>query len=478
MLSTVLGKIVADKKIWIAERKVSQPLADFEASLTPSDRPFVAALEAKSPAFILECKKASPSKGLIRTDFDLDAIAQVYGRHASAISVLTDEKYFQGQFDFVTQVRSQVSQPVICKDFIVDAYQIKLARLYQADAVLLMLSVLTDAEYVALNAVAESLSMGVLTEVISEQEVARAIALNAKVIGINNRDLRDLTIDLDRTKRLSKLIPADRIVISESGIGHHSQVQALSAYADGFLVGSSLMAQDDIELAVRKLILGANKVCGLTQPQDAASAYTAGAVHGGLIFVTRSPRYVTTAQARTIMAAAPLQYVGVFQNHDLVEVSNTAKELGLHAVQLHGEEDDAFIDALKQAHPELQVWKSVPVSADAAHLPALPQGADRLLFDTQAAGISGGTGQTFDWALLNGIKQDGVTDLSQAMLAGGLNPDNAAAAASQGCVGLDFNSGVESAPGKKDAEKLNAAFSSLRSYGRNSGRKSGRKETK
>ncbi|ART81716.1 bifunctional indole-3-glycerol phosphate synthase/phosphoribosylanthranilate isomerase [Oceanisphaera profunda] len=463
MLSTVLGKIVADKKIWVRERKVSQPLSGFEAKLTPSDRPFVAALEAKSPAFILECKKASPSKGLIREDFNLDAIAQVYGRHASAISVLTDEKYFQGQFDFVTQVRSQVTQPVICKDFIIDAYQIKLARLYQADAILLMLSVLTDEEYVALNAVAESLNMGVLTEVISEEEVARAIALNAKVIGINNRDLRDLSIDLDRTKQLSALIPADRIVISESGINHHSQVQELSAYADGFLVGSSLMAQDDVELAVRQLILGANKVCGLTRPQDAASAYAAGAVHGGLIFVSHSPRYVTTAQARTIMAAAPLHYVGVFQNHDLAEVSQTAKALGLHAVQLHGEEDDAFIDALKQAHPELAVWKSVPVSDQ---LPSLPAGADRLLFDTQAAGQSGGTGQAFDWGLLNKL-----TDRSQAMLAGGINPDNAAQAASLGCVGLDFNSGVESAPGQKDAEKLNAAFTSLRSYGRKSGRK-------
>lgn len=457
MLSTVLGKIVADKKIWVAERKLSQPLSSFEASLTPSDRPFVAALQAKTPAFILECKKASPSKGLIREHFDLDAIAQVYSRHASAISVLTDEKYFQGQFDFVTQVRNQVTQPVICKDFIIDPYQIKLARHYQADAILLMLSVLTDEEYLALNAVAESLHMGVLTEVISEEEVARAIALNAKVIGINNRDLRDLSIDLDRTKRLSALIPLDRIVISESGIHHHAQVQELSAYADGFLVGSSLMSQDNIELAVRQLILGANKVCGLTRAQDAANAYAAGAVHGGLIFVTNSPRYVTTTQARTIMAAAPLDYVGVFQNHDLLEVSNTARELGLHAVQLHGEEDEAFISALKQAHPELQVWKSVPISAA---LPNLPQGADRVLFDTQTAGQSGGTGQAFDWGLLANL------DPSQAMLAGGLTPNNAAEAAAQGCAGLDFNSGVESAPGQKDADKLKAAFTSLRSYGR------------
>ncbi|ART78874.1 bifunctional indole-3-glycerol-phosphate synthase TrpC/phosphoribosylanthranilate isomerase TrpF [Oceanisphaera avium] len=465
MLSTVLGKIVADKKIWVEARKASQPLTSFEAKLIPSDRPFVAALKAKSPAFILECKKASPSKGLIREHFDLDAIAQVYGRHASAISVLTDEKYFQGQFDFVTQVRNQVTQPVICKDFIIDAYQIKLARLYQADAILLMLSVLSDEEYKALNAVAESLNMGVLTEVICEEEVARAIALNAKVIGINNRDLRDLTIDLARTQRLSTLFPADRIVISESGIYDHGQVKQLAAYADGFLVGSSLMAQTDIELAVRKLILGSNKVCGLTRPQDAANAYAAGAVHGGLIFVSQSPRYVDSTTARSIMAAAPLEYVGVFQNHDLHQVSSTAKELGLHAVQLHGDEDDAFISALKDANPELQVWKSVAINEQ---LPNLPQHADRLLFDTQAGGKSGGTGQAFDWALLDKVEPAHRT---QALLAGGLNPENAKAAASQGCTGLDFNSGVESAPGKKAAHKLNAAFSTLRSYGRQVDRK-------
>lgn len=456
MLNTVLGKIVADKKIWVEARKQSQPLASFEAGLTPSDRPFAEALAAGKPAFILECKKASPSKGLIREVFDLDAIAGVYGRYASAISVLTDEKYFQGRFEFVTQVRNQVTQPVICKDFIIDPYQIKLARYHQADAILLMLSVLNDEEYAELAAVAESLNMGVLTEVIDEDEVARALKLGARVIGINNRDLRDLSIDLDRTKRLAALIPDDRIVISESGIYHHGQTKALSAHADGFLVGSSLMAEDDLELAVRRLILGDNKVCGLTQPEDAAAAFDAGAVYGGLIFVAKSPRSVSLDQARRVMAGAPLHYVGVFQNHPIDEVVATAQELNLSAVQLHGDENDTIIDALKARLPGVAIWKAVAVS-DA--LPALPEHADRLLFDTKAGNQSGGTGLTFDWALLNDI------DKATAMLAGGLTPDNAATAASQGCLGLDFNSGVESAPGQKDATKLKAAFATIRHYG-------------
>lgn len=461
MLDTVLGKIVADKKIWVAERKQSQPLSSFENRLMPSNRPFIPALQAKSPAFILECKKASPSKGLIREDFDLDAIAAIYGRHASAISVLTDEKYFQGQFEFVTQVRQQVTQPVICKDFIIDAYQIKLARFYRADAVLLMLSVLDDEQYRELASVAKSLDMGILTEVISEEEVTRALALNAQVIGINNRDLRDLTIDLDRTRRLSAMIPSDRMVISESGIYEHAQVKALAPYADGFLVGSSLMSEANLELAARKLILGSNKVCGLTRPQDAAAAYDAGAVHGGLIFVGKSPRCVDVAQARSIMAAAPLDYVGVFQNHRLDDVVNTAQQLSLKQVQLHGDEDDAYVSQLKQQAPQLAVWQAVPVNEQ---LPTLPSHADRLLFDTQVVQAqhtqSGGTGQTFDWQLLKD------TDKRHALLAGGLTPENAATAAAQGVSGLDFNSGVESAPGEKDPAKLTAAFAALRHYGR------------
>ncbi|WP_116472550.1 bifunctional indole-3-glycerol-phosphate synthase TrpC/phosphoribosylanthranilate isomerase TrpF [Zobellella maritima] len=457
MLNTVLGKIVADKKTWVEARKQSQPLTEFEASLVPSERHFEAALAAGKPAFILECKKASPSKGLIREDFNPEAIADTYGRYASAISVLTDEKYFQGRFEYVTQVRSRVSQPVICKDFIIDPYQIKLARHYQADAILLMLSVVDDNQYRELAAVAKSLNMGVLTEVISPEEVQRAIALDAKVIGINNRDLRDLSIDLERTRVLSAMIPEDRIVISESGIYRHSQVKELSAHADGFLVGSSLMAETDLDMAARRLILGDNKVCGLTRPQDAAAAYQAGAAFGGLIFVAGSPRCVDINQARTVMAAAPLNYVGVFRNRPQAEVASTARELGLSAVQLHGQEDDAYIGELKQQLPEISVWKAVPVS-DA--LPPLPQQADRLLFDTQAGGQSGGTGQAFDWSLL------AETDKSTAMLAGGLSPVNAAAAAALGCIGLDLNSGVESAPGQKDPAKLNTAFATLRHYGR------------
>ncbi|WP_426008422.1 bifunctional indole-3-glycerol-phosphate synthase TrpC/phosphoribosylanthranilate isomerase TrpF [Aeromonas salmonicida] len=457
---TILGKIVAAKQEWVAARKLAQPLESFQSTLTPSDRDFVGALKAGSTRFILECKKASPSKGLIRDDFSPEAIADIYGKYATAISVLTDEKFFQGDFAFLPRVRARVQQPVLCKDFMIDPYQLYLARHYQADAILLMLSVLTDEGYRALFAVAKALGLGVLTEVSNEEELTRAIALGAPVIGINNRDLRDLSVDLNRTKQLAAILsqkaPADRVVISESGIKDRTQVADLRHHAKGFLVGSSLMEEADLEAAVRKLVLGQNKVCGLTRADDAAAAHQAGAVFGGLIFVAKSPRYVDIPTARTVMAGAPLAYVGVFRNAQQETIAKTVEALGLAAVQLHGDEDAAYIDNLRPLLPATcQVWKAVGITSGEP-LPALDYPADRLLLDTKVGSQSGGTGQAFDWCLLANL------DKAKLMLAGGLNPDNALQAAEVGCLGLDFNSGVESAPGQKDPHKLAAAFSALR----------------
>ncbi|MGY6038883.1 bifunctional indole-3-glycerol-phosphate synthase TrpC/phosphoribosylanthranilate isomerase TrpF [Aeromonas sp. AE23HZ002T15] len=453
---TILGKIVAAKQGWIAARKEAQPLASFQGPLVPSDRDFEGQLRAGSTRFILECKKASPSKGLIRNDFSPEAIADVYGKYATAISVLTDEKFFQGDFAFLPRVRSRVQQPVLCKDFMIDPYQVYLARHYQADAILLMLSVLTDEGYNALFAVAKELGLGVLTEVSNEEELERAIALGAPVIGINNRDLRDLSVDIARTGQLAARIPADRVVISESGIRNRAQVAELRQHAKGFLVGSSLMEEEDLEAAVRKLTLGQNKVCGLTKPEDAAAAHQAGAVFGGLIFVSKSPRYVDIPAARTVMTGAPLNYVGVFRNAQVTTIAKTVDALNLAAVQLHGDEDAAYIESLRPLLPPgCEIWKAVGITSGEP-LPSLDFPADRLLLDTKVGSQSGGTGQAFDWALLAGL------DKSRLMLAGGLNADNALQAAQVGCLGLDFNSGVESAPGQKDPQKLAAAFGALR----------------
>ncbi|ELY2794884.1 bifunctional indole-3-glycerol-phosphate synthase TrpC/phosphoribosylanthranilate isomerase TrpF [Cronobacter dublinensis] len=452
-METVLAKIVADKALWVEARKAQQPLASFQNEIVPSARRFYDALQGARTAFILECKKASPSKGVIREDFDPARIAAVYKHHASAISVLTDEKYFQGSVEFLPIVSAIAHQPVLCKDFIIDPYQIYLARFYQADACLLMLSVLDDDQYRQLAAVAHSLSMGVLTEVSNEEELERAIRLEAKVVGINNRDLRDLSIDLNRTRELAPRLGHGVTVISESGIHTYGQVRELSRFANGFLIGSALMEHDDLETAVRQVLLGENKVCGLTRPQDAQSAWEAGAVFGGLIFVPSSPRAVTDEQARAVMDAAPLRYVGVFRDAPLDDVAAKAQQLALSAVQLHGDEDQTYISALRASLPAATaIWKAQSVSH------ALParnlQYVDRYVLDNG----QGGSGVQFDWSLLEG------QSLNDVMLAGGLGADNCVQAAQLGCAGLDFNSGVESAPGIKDSDKLAAVFRTLRAY--------------
>ncbi|MFY8285482.1 bifunctional indole-3-glycerol-phosphate synthase TrpC/phosphoribosylanthranilate isomerase TrpF [Pseudoalteromonas sp. SSMSWG5] len=454
-MANVLDKIVADKRIELEQRKAQRPLESFISEVVPTKRDFEGALAATGTQFILECKKASPSKGLIREPFNLDEITSVYKKYATCMSVLTDEKYFQGSYQYLEYVRSQVEQPLICKDFFIDEYQVYLARLSGGDAILLMLSVLDDEQYLALHKVADSLNMSVLTEVSNEQEVSRALALNASLIGINNRDLRDLSTDLATTERLRQLIPNDKVVISESGIYTHKDVKRLAPLCDGFLIGSSLMAERDLEAACRKVILGENKVCGLTRSQDAMAAYASGAVYGGLIFYPKSPRYVDIDCAKQVTQSAPLAYVGVFVNAPLEQVVDYAQSLKLAAVQLHGDENSEYIQSLRKQLPlGCEIWKAQAVKGE---LPKPLEGVDRHLYDTYSKNHKGGTGEAFDWSVLE-------TATVPFMLAGGLNPENIHAALYRGANGLDLNSGVETSAGKKCQTKLQNAFSHIRNY--------------
>ncbi|MCL1070698.1 bifunctional indole-3-glycerol-phosphate synthase TrpC/phosphoribosylanthranilate isomerase TrpF [Shewanella xiamenensis] len=461
--ANVLTRIVDTKAAHIAALKLRFP----EDSLTPkiSDRSLFAALKAPKAGYILECKKASPSKGLIRRDFDVEAIASIYAKYAAGISVLTDEQFFQGDMGYIPKVRAKVSQPILCKDFFVDEYQIKLAAHQGADAILLMLSVLDDKRYQQLASEAAKYQLDVLTEVSNEEELRRAIALNAPIIGINNRNLRDLSTDLATTEALAPHIGSDRVVISESGIYTNDQVRRLSPLVDGFLVGSSIMAEEDIDLACRKLIFGHNKVCGLTRLEDIQAAATAGAVYAGLIFAEKSPRALTKDAAKQLVeqyraANLPaIEFIGVFVNSEPELIASIAKACDLAAVQLHGNETELDItelsQLLQQAGLNTQIWKAISVDAQSSELAAMPRGVQRYLFDSKNDTGFGGTGQAFDWQLP-------IVHKAEAMLAGGLNADNAARANTQGFYGLDFNSGLETAPGIKSAEKIQAAFSQLR----------------
>ncbi|UNM96887.1 bifunctional indole-3-glycerol-phosphate synthase TrpC/phosphoribosylanthranilate isomerase TrpF [Ignatzschineria rhizosphaerae] len=460
MSGTVLDKIVKLRREDIAKMAQEKPLDTFKTSLVVSDRDFYEAIDARKannlPTYILECKRSSPSKGLIREDFDLEKIVTAYSPYATAISVLTEARHFGGDFKNITIAKELTTAPILCKDFIVDAYQIYLARLHGANAVLLMLSVLRDDEYRYLANIAHELGMGVLTEVNDEAEVARALKLRAKVIGVNNRDLRDLSIDLDKTERLRVLMPKAQIVISESGIRSYGDIRRISHFADGFLIGSHLMGSDDLDRALQELLTGGHKVCGLTSIDDAKAAFDAGAMYGGLIFILSSPRGVTYHEAKEIAAKVPLKFIGVFQNDDIDAIVFIAKEVGLHAIQLHGHEPQSFITELRQKLPvDVKIIKAVNIQNDAQDLPLMNyQDVDFYLLD----GKKGGSGEPFDWSLLKGL------DLSNLFLAGGISSQNIEEALSFQPLGVDINSGVESAPGKKDAAKLQEIFQQIVSY--------------
>ncbi|AEI36896.1 bifunctional indole-3-glycerol-phosphate synthase TrpC/phosphoribosylanthranilate isomerase TrpF [Francisella salina] len=453
-METILAKIVEAKRNWLFAKKRLFPLDVFKKEVIKTDRDFYQALESDKAVFILECKKGSPSKGVIRKKFDLNEIAAVYKNYANVISVLTDEEFFMGSFANLEIVRKQVTQPILCKDFIIDEYQIYLARHYQADAVLLMLSVLDDNEYKKLAKVANRLGMGILTEVSNEEELERAIKLKAKVIGINNRNLRDLSIDLNTTRLLAPKIPKGTTIISESGIYKNQEIRDLRNYVNGFLIGSSIMSERNLELAVRKLVYGFNKVCGLTSVENAQKAYNAGAVYGGFIFVEKSPRCVDFAMAKQITKKVRLNYVGVFANASIEDVVNTAYGLKLSAVQLHGDENQEYIDALKsKLHKNCQIWKAYGIDKT---VPEFFANVDYHLLDAQVDGKSGGTGKAFDWSL--------IKDRKNIILAGGLNPKNIAKAIELRCSAYDINSGVESEPGQKDQQKLKEVFEVIRDY--------------
>lgn len=258
-MPTILDKIVATKHKEIQQAKAAVPFAELEKRLAdaPPPRDFLAALSAAPPCrLIAEVKKASPSKGIIREDFDPVEIAKIYERHgASCLSVLTDVEYFQGSLDYLRRVRAAVGLPVLRKDFILDPYQVLEARAAGADAVLLIAECLDDKSLASLYAIIVELGMTALVELYEPANLPRVVTLGARLIGINNRDLRSFTTDINHTIRLRREIPSDRTVVGESGIRTRDDVERLeSAGVAAMLVGESLMRQADIGAAVDVLL--------------------------------------------------------------------------------------------------------------------------------------------------------------------------------------------------------------------------------
>ncbi|MCB2108291.1 MAG: indole-3-glycerol phosphate synthase TrpC [Rhodobacteraceae bacterium] len=261
-MSDTLTAIIDKRRVSVARAKSEYKIADIEhAAKTASPvRSFSGALQVKVGAggygLIAEIKKASPSAGLIRPDFDPPALARAYERGGAAcLSVLTETEHFQGANSFLTQAREAVQLPALRKDFMIDPYQVIEARALGADCILLIMAALDDALAAELERVAVSYAMDVLVEVHDETELERALKLKSPLIGVNNRNLKTLKVDIGTTERLAKLLPKDRVLVAESGLKTADDLARLAkSGAKRFLIGESLMKQADVEKATRAIL--------------------------------------------------------------------------------------------------------------------------------------------------------------------------------------------------------------------------------
>ena len=475
----ILDTIVEATKVRVAqEKKVETPEAVKAAALAlPSDTgfPFEAALRQQDFNFICEVKKASPSKGIIAEHFPYLDIAKEYEvAGAAAISVLTEPDFFKGDKKYLQEIASTVKIPVLRKDFIIDEYQIYQAKVWGASAILLICACLDVPTLTKFRELADSLGLSSLVEAHDEQEVQMAIDCGARIIGVNNRNLKDFTVDVQNSVRLRNLVQDDVIFVSESGLETPEDIQVLRDNNIGVaLMGETFMRSPN---KIEKLayLYGPTyytpkvKMCGISKVETIPAVVEAKPDYMGLVFAS-SKRQVTVEQAKTLVEAlhkqckeqndtVSIKTVGVFVNETLDNLVTIANEANLDVVQLHGDEDEAFIQSLKE-RTNVEVWKAIQIRSAADAAAWIDSSADMLLFDAYHKDERGGTGDVFDWSCLDTFERP-------FMLAGGIDSTNVARAIrTVRPYGIDISSGIET-NGVKDDEKITAFTKIVNSIGR------------
>ena len=409
-----------------------------------------------SRAVIAEFKRASPSKGDINIGANPAEQAVKYEKSGAAcISVLTEPDYFKGSLIDLQAIAKSTALPILCKDFIVDKIQIDFAKLSGADAILLIAAVLNQADMEELYKYARLLELDVLVEAHNQLEMIKALKLKDAIIGINNRNLKTFRTDISTTERLTALIPAGRLVVSESGIETSEDMDRLKeSGVHAFLVGETLMRKGD-EAFIRAFVGAPEepkiKICGLTRASDVRVANQLGIDYAGFVFA-KSRRQVSPEEAKILISelSSNIRTVGVFVDRPKEDVQRIAQVCGLDIVQLHGSESAMGYDL------DRQVWKSVSVKDDEELKLLEDQGASGVVYDTFSPAQAGGTGKQFAWK--KALPGEGVIRIA----AGGLDAGNV-----EQCISIlapdvvDISSGVET-EGVKDPEKMRQFVRSVR----------------
>ena len=506
----ILDKIVAATEKRVYDAKDNLPLSELQQQVErmpiTKDFLFEQALQELDFNFICEVKKASPSKGIIAEDFPYLEIAKEYEMAGTAaISVLTEPDFFLGSPQYLQEIAEAVHIPVLRKDFIIDEYQIYEAKLWGASAILLIAAILNDETMARFHKLADSLGLSCLVEAHDETEVLRAVNIGARIIGVNNRNLKDFTVDVNNSIRLRKLVDDSVIFVSESGLDTAADIQRLrDNKIHAALMGESFMRTNDKVAKLAELYgpirskcyihnnterdrLGTEdtsnievpsaptvdeatqssyevkvKFCGISQEDTVPVLLETQPDYVGFIFAP-SKRQVTVEQAKSITRSLQdsvhttsgnkcCSRVGVFVNETIPTIVEITKAVPLSVVQLHGDETVTYIETLRiQLQEEqlefIEIWKAIQVQGKEDILPWKQAPIDGLVVDAYSKEERGGTGKTIDWSLLDDVQVP-------YYLAGGIGLHNVARAIRRlQPYGLDMSSSLET-NGQKDVKKI------------------------